>query len=453
MLRHDATAGHLVCPFPDCEDPRLTVRGTRRVRDHFAHRSGGHAPETLAHHTGKNLIGAWLRRAYPKAAVHVDTCETESGARPDVFLSLPCGRKVAYEVQLAHLTEDEWLKRHHRYRNEGIRDVWLFGGIKYYRPLGGGGALKLGRVALKVLDSEHPILFLDPRAEQLGWVVGEGVIPALGGSPIGGGYRAEWFDLTDCQPMAGVPNLPGLHEQMRRGRQFRQHLAEERSRDDALQRSAHWRDEEWGAVRAKLELERGRPLPRVIDLSAGEDVVQNADEQGARAVEREQFLWPWSASHWRWLIMAELDHHIGSTLSMAALLDASLPGHEKLGGSWPRQLDCFLTRLRDAGYIWFAGQAAPVAKEGILVLSGEAGEPPPETPNGRRLLANPSVCLIESASARIVWQASQAVDVLRLRSNRGRSTSKWSALPPGVLGTVTRALAEGPDRGRLPPLQ
>lgn len=90
-LRADARAGHLICPIADCEDPRLTTRAGSR-RDHFAHlhRAGAaHGAETIAHHTAKHLLAAWLRERWPEALVHCDDRDVEDGQRPDVLLELP----------------------------------------------------------------------------------------------------------------------------------------------------------------------------------------------------------------------------------------------------------------------------------------------------------------------------------------------------------------------------
>ena len=78
-------------------------------RDHLAHKPGAgwHGPETLAQHTSKHLIAAWLRMHYPDAEVYPDTQEIENGQRPDVLLEFADGRQVAYEVQFAAMTADE----------------------------------------------------------------------------------------------------------------------------------------------------------------------------------------------------------------------------------------------------------------------------------------------------------------------------------------------------------
>jgi len=71
----DCHAGHLVCPVPNCPDPRLIARGGSR-RDHFAHRHAAgtltHAPEVWYHLCGKSPVGQWARQRYPEAWVQVD---------------------------------------------------------------------------------------------------------------------------------------------------------------------------------------------------------------------------------------------------------------------------------------------------------------------------------------------------------------------------------------------
>jgi hypothetical protein len=131
-LRADCHAGHLVCPFPGCADPRLITRGGSR-RDHFAHRHAAdthtHAPERWYHLCGKYLIGDWARRHYLAARVQVDHEAVDNGQVPDVLVVFPDGRRFAFEVQYAPLTIDAWRSRHAGYRAHGIVDIWLFGHI------------------------------------------------------------------------------------------------------------------------------------------------------------------------------------------------------------------------------------------------------------------------------------------------------------------------------------
>src|SRR5665647_2859592 len=169
-VRADVNAGHLVCPIGDCPDPRFTVRGGSK-RDGFAHRPGvhGHGPETVAHHTSKHLVAAWLRIQHPDAHLDVDTREIENGQRPDVTLTLPDGTVVAYEVQFAALEQKEWQHRHDGYQALGIRDVWIFGGKHYDRRPRRSSAepdsVTVHPVFQSVLAAGHPMLLIDPWAE------------------------------------------------------------------------------------------------------------------------------------------------------------------------------------------------------------------------------------------------------------------------------------------------
>lgn len=125
--RADCLAGDLICPIPDCADRRLIARGASR-RDHFAHRSGGgHGPETIAHWAAKHLVGIWLRQQPSVRDVHVDDASVETGQRPDVSGLLDDGRLIAFEIQYALMSPEQWQSRHDRYAAAGIIDVWLWG--------------------------------------------------------------------------------------------------------------------------------------------------------------------------------------------------------------------------------------------------------------------------------------------------------------------------------------
>ena len=166
--RPDARAGHLVCPIPGCEDPRLTTRAGSR-RDHFAHRNlvgAPHVPETWFHYTGKHLVGAWARRLYPEARVAVDEAAVENRQVPDVLVEFPDGLRFAFEVQYAALTEDDWRARHDGYAAQGIADVWLLGHLpRYLRPA--RGPFAFGRyawtpVAEAMEEAGVPVRWVNP---------------------------------------------------------------------------------------------------------------------------------------------------------------------------------------------------------------------------------------------------------------------------------------------------
>lgn len=132
--RPAARAGHLACPIPGCEDPRLTTRAGSR-RDHFAHRNlvgAPHAPETWFHYAGKHVVGDWLHARYPEARVVVDAEAVENRQVPDVLAEFPDGRRFAFEVQYAGLDTDDWAWRHAGYVVQGITDIWLLGHLSRY---------------------------------------------------------------------------------------------------------------------------------------------------------------------------------------------------------------------------------------------------------------------------------------------------------------------------------
>ena len=82
-----------------------------------------HAPETWFHYTGKRLVGAWAQERYPQARV-VDREAVSNRQVPCSSSSFPDGRRFAFEIQYAALTEDEWTWRHAGYFVQGIVDIW-----------------------------------------------------------------------------------------------------------------------------------------------------------------------------------------------------------------------------------------------------------------------------------------------------------------------------------------
>lgn len=225
-LRPEARASYLICPLDECENRAFTTRGGSK-RDGFVHRAGagGHGPETLAHHTSKHLIAAWLRDLYPDADVFPDTQEVENGQRPDVKLVFSDGRTVAYEVQFANLTAAEWQVRHDGYAALGIRDVWLFGGKRYDRqPRSKYADVKevaVHPVFDTVLASGHPMLLIAPGNEVITYVTGTAITELLTAQGFlapdrasSCSYRATWTPIETAPAVAGVINLAGMREQL-----------------------------------------------------------------------------------------------------------------------------------------------------------------------------------------------------------------------------------------------
>ena len=151
-LREDCRAGFLVCPIPDCPDPRYVARGGSR-RHHFAHRAdgaGGHAPERFFHVVGKHLLAAWVRRRHSGLHVAVEA-PVETGQIADVLVTSPrTGKRIALELQYSPLSVEQWTTRDDGYRSAGIEPVWLWGHVpphlKPVRGLQAGGAIKLAAV-------------------------------------------------------------------------------------------------------------------------------------------------------------------------------------------------------------------------------------------------------------------------------------------------------------------
>lgn len=74
------------------------------------------------------MLAAWLRSRVGDAAVAVEAAsDTQRSRIADVMVTFPSGARVAFEVQYAQLSIEEWRARHESYRAQGIADVWLWG--------------------------------------------------------------------------------------------------------------------------------------------------------------------------------------------------------------------------------------------------------------------------------------------------------------------------------------
>lgn len=434
-LRDRARAGELVCPLAGCPAPLLTVRAGSRVRDHFAHRPDtdpGHGPETVAHHTGKHLIGRALRAAYPDGRVVVDTEEVESGARPDVLLTLPDGRHVAYEIQLATLTPPEWTFRHERYAADGIRDVWLFAGPSHLRVPRGANAdtVYVTDTMVEVLTQSHPALFLDPVTQQVGLASGPAVASLLAGVPLLGSGKPraaiDWIPVADARWSHGVVDVPGLRPLMGNAAELRT------------------RRNDWAAHRSALEA--AGALPPVID--EGHDPTETRPwmpPTGTWQPVRWSGRWPrYAPDEWRWLLLEVLLSTPGATVDPKVSLTAAL-GADHGVPEW--LVDDFFRRLGMAGYVWFAGHAGPAVGEGVLVLARSGQVPPLHARITHQLVVTDSGASLVRPGFGAVWDTDSPFQRRSVRSRTRRWAPARPCLPPGVVGQLADATT--PLRSRL----
>ncbi|WP_186816521.1 competence protein CoiA family protein [Cellulomonas aerilata] len=400
-VRGAVRAGHLVCPIAGCPDPSFVVRGKTR-RDHFAHRPGAvrHAPETIAHHTAKNLIGAWLRTELPGAVVHVDDQDIENGQRPDVLLTLPGGRRFAYEVQFAHLTPDDWQHRHDGYAAAGIRDVWLFGGHRYDHPTRAkhrlDGEVHLHSIFASVLATGHPMLLINPAEQTVALGAGPGVeehLAARGVAPPTGWHHAHvhqrWV-LDQLRAPGGVIDVPGTRRQLERAAA---------DHADWATRAAARRAEQAAAERAFAEAQARRELvlagARNLAAHMAERELQWADERAAAeaaygrlpsvvdatGTEAELTLRT-APSQWRWRVLHALCQEGTAHTDASTLVHLMEPTSGTTQGTH-ELLTTYLRTLRRAGWVWFWGVHTP-DKEPVHPLT-RVGQRPAAEPTAKAL--------------------------------------------------------------------
>jgi hypothetical protein len=131
------TRAQLRCLISECESPDIVAVARAHRRDGFSHKSGGgrHFPETVNHLQGKAVLAAWLRDRVPRdAVVTVEAAiDTQRTRVADVLVTFPAGERLAFEVQYAAITVEEWRARHESYRAAGVVDVWLWGHTRMRR--------------------------------------------------------------------------------------------------------------------------------------------------------------------------------------------------------------------------------------------------------------------------------------------------------------------------------
>lgn len=102
-----------------------------RVRTHFAHPTGrapigGHSLESLFHSTAKADLSRWASRQRGVTRAVVEASTDDRSRRADVMAYFDNGKRVAIEVQISDVSDDQWRARHADYQTAGIVDVWIW---------------------------------------------------------------------------------------------------------------------------------------------------------------------------------------------------------------------------------------------------------------------------------------------------------------------------------------
>jgi competence CoiA-like predicted nuclease len=124
---------HFVLICQKCEGILYVKEGDVRAA-HFAHMPGVHceaAEESQKHRNGKLYLRDHLKDIFPEYAearfdfeYHVPGVDRII----DLLVTLPDGRKIAHEVQLASITTKTLWERTDDYAQAGISTVWWLGG-------------------------------------------------------------------------------------------------------------------------------------------------------------------------------------------------------------------------------------------------------------------------------------------------------------------------------------
>lgn len=382
-LRADCHAGHLVCPFPGCPDPRLITRGGSR-RDHFAHRhaagSVGHAPERWYHLCGKYLVGDWARRHHPEARVQVDHEAVENGQVPDVLVVFPDGRRFAFEVQHAALTIEAWRARHTGYRAHGIVDTWLFGHIPPHLRAARGRTGAARRFVftplLEAVDLAGGIArWIDPDEQAIRTPL-HAVAWRRVRSPTGAWLLVEAppEPLDACQLAEDGLRAPGDAAQAPVRAEHLAELAREVASRAVRQRQLdeHRRVVAAYEQRQHLGLEAAWEVYRRGKFANPDAVPAIIAEVGAQDAGIADCL----PAHWHARLFEEvIQGRIGSTFTYRRAVAPFLGSPAARPRAVYRALSAYLERLRRAGYVDYQAGAAGRVGEKIRVLADTKHRP------------------------------------------------------------------------------
>jgi Competence protein CoiA-like family len=359
--RPDARAGHFICPIPGCQDARYTTRAGSR-RDHFAHLKlvgGAHAPETWFHYTGKQVVGEWLRARYPNARVVVDHEAVENRQVPDVLCEFPDGRRFAFEVQYASLTEQDWAARHEGYAAQGIVDVWLFGHVRRYLRQVRWDEKRSIAVPLitHLVKAGIRSYWINPNEKTVGTrrdttdpYRRDGYLDEE--FDLGHGVSIGWDELAACsidgsQFLTGVDRketaaAPAIEAARRRENERRERFA----REDAERQERYSRLGDWIT---RKEERRAEEYARLIRPSIERDFPgEIADIEIELPTDRGIWLHPatWHAT----LFRERIRGRVGRTFTFGQMCQPFFDSTSRKGGLWDA-VEAYLAHLSRRGYV------------------------------------------------------------------------------------------------------
>lgn len=253
IYRKAASAGHLICIVPGCENPRLKTVNRGERRHGFSHLAGGgHAPMRVAHLQSQLLIARWLNQICPEGGVALEEATEDGSRRADVMLTRPDGERFAFEVQYSALSPQKWLERHASYRDNGIIDIWLWGHLKpHLNPdRSTPGNVLLNPTHAAVAAAGLPLLWIHPEFAQVATVSAkrhslDGTVrrdvPAVAESGVFHSTDLDGYRLDDDLGMVSDPILVMLRNRteldrldglalMRKTREEARRVAEEVTR-------------------------------------------------------------------------------------------------------------------------------------------------------------------------------------------------------------------------------
>ncbi|CAN5500680.1 hypothetical protein BH10ACT5_BH10ACT5_00340 [soil metagenome] len=190
------------CVVPDCERPILTVVNRRgKKRDGFSHGKGaGNHGMGLSHLQSQLLVAGWLRTKYPGLRVELEETTEDGRRRADVMATaLRSGKKIAFEVQYAAMTAEEWTARHESYRDLGIVDVWLFGHTGDQLRKGADvGSVALNYAQRAVAAVGLPVLWINPELGLIAHATVNSYSEELPGARV---LANNWFGQLAIEPI------------------------------------------------------------------------------------------------------------------------------------------------------------------------------------------------------------------------------------------------------------